>query len=180
MVKMQKTARILSVLITLITITLIIYGLVNVKTIKAEVSDQIDNYGIPAVFVLSALLDLIPQFISPVVVMATAITIGTNPYLTIIITILGSALGSYIGFTIGQKYLFEAVDAMASKKSIDKLTHLINKYGKTIVPIAAVSPLPYVPVLLGALKFSKRNFVLYGIIPRAISIIFFGYLAHLF
>lgn len=50
------------------------------------------------------------------------------------------------------------------------------KKRKIIVPIAAISPLPYLPVLLGAMNFSKQNFIIYGLIPRALSFIIFGYI----
>jgi uncharacterized membrane protein YdjX (TVP38/TMEM64 family) len=145
-----------------------------------KVSVQLQTYGAPALFFITLILDLIPQIISPVVAMITAIVIGMNIYLAIIATILGSTIGSFIGFMLGKKYMFDAVNAMASKKSIDRLTDLTNKYGKIIVPLAAISPIPYLPVLLGAINLSKKNFIIYGLIPRTIGIILFGYITYLF
>jgi len=72
--------------------------------------------------------------------------------------------------------MFEAVDALSPKKSTKKLTYLTNKYGKIVIPIAAVSPLPYLPVVLGTMNLSKRNFIIYGLVPRALGIIAYGIL----
>jgi membrane protein YqaA with SNARE-associated domain len=176
MKKAKKVVRFISVFIGLLTVTLMIYGLMNAGMLNEKVSSGISDYGISALFIISLLLDLIPQMISPVLAMGAGILIGMNVYAVIITTILGSTVGSIIGFILGKKYLFDAVDTMSSKKAVKRMTHLTNKYGKIIVPLAAISPLPYLPVVLGAINFSKRNFLIYGLIPRAISIIVFGYL----
>jgi len=165
-----------SILIILIVLALILYGITNLGPISEEATTLINNYGTPALFAISIFLDLIPQIISPIVVLVAGLIAGMNIYLAIIATILGSAIGSTIGFTIGKKYMFHAVEILTTKKSTNKLTHLTNKYGKIIVPIAAISPLPYLPVALGAMNFSKRNFIIFGLIPRAISIAAYGYL----
>jgi len=70
--------------------------------------------------------------------------------------------------------MFDTIDLMSSKKAADRVTHLTNKYGKIIIPIAAISPLPYLPVALGALNLSEKNFVIFGLIPRALGIAAYG------
>ena len=178
--KKSKRARnfvkFVSVLIVLLMVALTVYSFLNRGILDDKVSSGISNYGLSALFVASLLLDLIPQLISPVVAMGAGIIIGMNIYVAIITTILGSAVGSLLGFFLGKKYLFDAVDVMSSKKSVKRLTYLTNRYGRVIVPLAAISPLPYLPVLLGAINFSKKNFLIYGLIPRALSIELFGYL----
>jgi len=155
---------------------LVVYSLTNLLFLDEEISSLIYNYGAIALFAISILLDLIPQLISPIIALSTGIIAGINVHYAIFATSLGSALGSFIGFALGKKYMFDAVNIMVSEKSTKTLTNLTNKYGKIIVPIAAFSPLPYLPVLLGAINFSKKNFIIYGIIPRVMSITIFGYL----
>jgi membrane protein YqaA with SNARE-associated domain len=177
---MKKSIAFISVFISLIIIALMIYGLMNVETLGEEVTSQIQDYGVPALFIISILLDLIPQIISPVAAMVMAVVMGVNIYSAIIATILGSTIGSIIGFALGKKYMFKAVNAMASKKSVNRLTDLTNRYGKIAVPIAAISPVPYLPVLLGAINFSNKNFIIFGLIPRALSIIILSSIIYLF
>ena len=175
-IKVKKTIKFVSAFITLSMLALVIYSLVNISFLNKEVSSLIYDYGAIALFAISILLDLIPQLISPIIALSTGIITGINVHYAIIATILGSTIGSVIGFVLGKKYMFDAVDVIISEKSTETLTNLTNKYGKIIVPLAAISPLPYLPVFLGAMNFSKRNFVIYGIIPRVISLIAFGYL----
>ncbi|MFH1521593.1 MAG: VTT domain-containing protein [archaeon] len=152
----------------------------NLSFLDEKVSSLIYDYGALALFIISILLDLIPQLISPIIALSTGIIAGINVHYAVLATILGSTLGSVIGFVLGKKYMFHAVNILTSEKSIERLTYLTNKYGKVVVPLAAISPLPYLPVLLGAMSFSKKNFVIYGIIPRIFSIIIFGYLISIF
>ncbi|MDH3353401.1 MAG: VTT domain-containing protein [Nanoarchaeota archaeon] len=171
-----KTIRFASAFITLTILGILAYSLTNITKLDENVYSLIHNYGESALFLISILLDLIPQLISPVIALGTGIIAGINVHYAIIATIFGSTLGSVIGFALGKKYMFEAVDILTSEKSAKRLNTLTNKYGKIIVPLAAISPLPYLPVFLGAINFSKRNFLIYGIIPRALSFIVYGYL----
>jgi uncharacterized membrane protein YdjX (TVP38/TMEM64 family) len=177
--RVKEVVKFVSILVSLIAIALLIYSFLNIGILNEKVSSGISDYGMGALFIISALLDLIPQFVSPIAAMGAAILIGMNSYYAILATILGSAAGSILGFTLGKKYMFDAVDAMSSENAVKRLTELTNKYGKIIVPIAAVSPLPYLPVVLGAINFSRRNFFIYGLIPRAVSIAIYGYLIYL-
>ena len=175
-----RIVEVLGVLIGLLVIALLIYGFLNIDTIGNEVDEKIYSYGLPGLFIVSALLDLIPQFISPVIVLGSAIIIGINFKFAIIAVVLGSAAGSIIGFWLGKHYLLDIVNMLVSKKKSDRMEELMNKYGKIIVSVAAISPLPYLPVVLGALRMSNKNFLIYGLIPRALSIIVIGYLTALF
>jgi len=174
--RVKRAVTFASVLIILIVLALILYGITNLGAINEETSALINNYGAPALFAVSIFLDLIPQMISPIVALAAGLIAGINIYYAILATILGSALGSIIEFAKGKKYMYEAVDVLNTKKSTNRLTRLTNKYGKIIIPIAAISPLPYLPVALGAINLSKRNFIIFGLIPRALGIAAYGIL----
>ena len=60
---------------------------------------------------------------------------------------------------------------MFGNKIFKKAERGINKKGKIIVAIAAVSPVPYIPMVLGAIKMARKEFILWGILPRSIGII---------
>ena len=177
--KIKATIKAGAALVTIVSLVLIFYTLINPETLQQQFSTQVQNYGIPSLFILSLLLDLIPQLISPVVILAAAILAGINIHYAVAITILGSTIGSVIGFALGKKYMYEAVSLTTSPKAAQKLTNLTNKYGKIVVPLAAISPLPYLPVLLGAMNLTKKNFIIYGLIPRALSFIIFGYIVQI-
>ena len=67
---------------------------------------------------------------------------------------------------------------LAKDKAVNRLTRWINKYGKIVIPIAALSPLPYLPVVIGSMNFSRRNFIIYGLIPRSIGFVIYGFLVY--
>jgi len=166
--------------VVLVILATIMYAFFNREILAQNFSYQILAYGTPALLFISIILDLIPQAISPIFALGVGIAAGINVYFAIGATVLGSTIGSILGFFFGKKYMYNAVDILASKKDTEKLTDLTNRYGKIIVPLAAISPVPYIPVGLGAINFSKRNFLFYGIIPRAIAIIIYGLLFTLF
>ena len=174
--KLKKIIRIVSMLIILATFAFIFYGITNINSMNQEASILVSVYGISALFGISLFLDLVPQFLSPIIILGAGLLAGINIYYAILATVLGSTIGSAIGFSFGKVYMFDALDALSSKKSVKTLTRLTNKYGKIIVPLAAISPLPYLPVALGAMNFSKKNFIIFGLIPRALSITAYGIL----
>jgi uncharacterized membrane protein YdjX (TVP38/TMEM64 family) len=175
--KSRVQIKVLTVLLTAISILLILYTLFNLQTLQNEFSAQVDYYGIPGLVVLSFFLELIPQLVSPIAILIAGVFAGVNVHLAILATIFGSTFGSILGFYLGKKYVCKALNVMANRRAISKITNLTNDYGKIIIPIAAVSPLPYMPVVFGSMNFSKKNFLFYALIPRIIGLVFYGYLA---
>ncbi len=176
MKRIKETINFVNALVILALLFFTFYGIANTQSINEETSNLINNYGTPALFFISVFLDLIPQIISPIIALGAGLLAGMNIYNAILATILGSIVGSILSFMIGKKYMLDVVDILSSKKSMNKMTYLTNKYGKIIIPIAAVSPLPYLPVALGAINLSRRNFVIFGLIPRALGIMAYGIL----
>ncbi len=168
--------KIITTTITIVSLILIIYTLIHQDTLHQKFGNAVLVYDTPLLFIFSFLLDLTPQLISPAIILAASLLAGTNTTLAVTATALGSAAGSILGFAIGKKYMYKAVDLVTSKQTTKRLTHLTNKYGKMVVPLAAISPVPYLPILLGAMNFTKKNFLIYGIIPRIVSFIAIGYL----
>ena len=162
--------------ITLVSTVLIFYTLLNQNYLESQFSDKIQTYGVSALFILAFLLDLIPQLISPIMTLAASLTTPINPHYAILSTALGSTLGSMLGYKLGKSHMYQALRLTTAKESRKKMTRLTNKYGKIAVPLMAISPLPYLPILLGAINLSRKNFLIYGIIPRVLSFIIFGYL----
>jgi membrane protein YqaA with SNARE-associated domain len=173
--KILKEVEILSVILALIFTALFIYSLLNLGLVEDKITSGVYYFGVPGIFIICILLDLIPQMVSPNVVLATVLVAGLNIYIAIFVVIAGSTVGSILGYLLGKKYMFRIVDCTVHPKNVKKMTDSINHHGKWAVPLAALTPLPYLPVLIGALNFSKRNFIIYGLIPRAIGVILTGY-----
>jgi len=174
--KTIRKVEVFGVLLSLVIIATLIYGIVNIGNIGDTIKEEIYYLGIPGIILSSMFLDFFPQLVSPFIVLASAIIAGFNPHLAILFVILGSSIGATLGFILGKKYMFVIANRLISQNKIKKMTLMMNKYGKWAVSLTAISPLPYLPILIGALNFSKRNFIIYGLIPRAIGLTIFGYL----
>ena len=73
---MKYFYRALAILILLVTITLIIAGIFNRGFVEESISIEIERYGLIAVFAVFFLIEFIPQYISPYVMMALALLLG--------------------------------------------------------------------------------------------------------
>jgi len=174
--KIVKKIEITGVLLSLIIVATIIYGITNINSIENLVTGNVYYYGILGIIFSAMILDLFPQIVSPFVVLAATIVAGLNIPLAIFLVVLGSTIGATIGFFLGKKYMFVLVGCLVNQKKVEKMTLMMNKYGRWAISLTAMSPFPYLPIVFGMLNLSKRNFIIYGLIPRAIGLTLFGYL----
>jgi membrane protein DedA with SNARE-associated domain len=173
---MQKKVQIIDILISLILIGFSIYSLLNYNSIKSSVVSSVGNYGLAGLFLIIVFLEFVPSVLNPVIATWTGIISGYNVYLVLSLSILASLLGSSLGFAAGKKYGFKYVYLLFEEKTFKKINSFWNKNSRWFVAVAAVTPVPYVPLIFGALKMSWKDFTIYGIIPRIFNFIIFGYL----
>jgi len=77
---------------------------------------------------------------------------------------VGAILGGYATYALGVKSTEAALEKRLPKAKAERFYRLFNKYGfwSLFVPALLPPPVPYSPFLLvaGALKYSKRNFLI--------------------
>lgn len=84
--------------------------------------------------------------------------------------VLSSTISSMLGFELGRKYGKNFVSETLGKKRLTKIEERINKKGgKSTVLLAALTPVPYIPLIIGSLLMERKNFLFWGVIPRQIS-----------
>lgn len=166
--------RVLAVLLSIILITVFILSFLFQDNLTAVISQEARYYGLFFIFFITALLDFIPQYMAPHFVMLNAGILGFSKFPLIILTMLGSTFGALFGFELGRIYGYGLICKFYSVKDIKSLEAKVNKYGKGFVFIAALSPLPYIPIIFGSLNFRRKNFIYYGLLPRAVGILGFG------
>ncbi len=93
------------------------------------------------------------------------------PYYAAMAT-LGGVLGGYATYTLGARSSQSALEKKLPKNKADKVYKIFNKYGfwSLFVPALLPPPVPFSPFLLvaGALKYSKRDFLIAVGTARAI------------
>jgi len=85
--------------------------------------------------------------------------------------VVGSTLGSLLGFYIGKRKGYLLARELYGKEKVDKMKSILDSYGKWFVALSAISPLPYIPLIFGSLNMEGRKFIYYGLIPRILGII---------
>lgn len=164
--------KIFGIAILLIVVILFIYTWQNRSLLQGKIGDQIETYGLGSIFALSFILDFIPQYVAPQAIVVLAHIVGFSLWKISLVVLLGSFLGSWSAFEIGNQLKSSAdiLEKLIGRRKIKNFEHQVNKKGKLIVLISSISPIPYIPVVLGMLHFTRRNFVIYGLIPRAVGI----------
>jgi len=173
--ELRREIKIIDILIAMIIVVFAIISIIYYKNLKVQISLQVETYGLIGLFLISAFMDLVPQIFSPVFPMIVLIVAGFNVHLAILVACLGAVAGSILGFEIGRKYGFKYLEALFEDDSLKKIDYFIKKYGKFFIALAALTPLPYFPMIFGAMNFSRRDFFVYGLICRILELVFLGY-----
>ena len=85
----RRKIEIIETLITLVILALCMISILSYSFYKEAVTDQILNLGYSGMFVLSAVLEFVPQVLNPFFVIIGAISAGFNVHLSIIAVTLG-------------------------------------------------------------------------------------------
>ncbi len=179
--KIGKFMRIFNLFIVFIIFIIGLYAFMNYVETVEYFSKNIGNYGLSFLFISVFLLDFLPQVISPDFTLLLALGIGMNIYSAVIITIVASSLGSALAFLVGYHYGFKTIAPLFKQEDLDKTLKFWGKHGKWFVLASATLPIPipYFPLIFGALRMKKSVFIIWGIIPRAIGFIVTGALSYL-
>lgn len=169
----KEVIEVAGVVVSLFVLAIFIYSLFNVGNIENSVLRySLNPIGI---ILLTGFLDSFPNFVSSFFVMVSATNSGMSLNLAIFLGIIGSTFGSFIGLAIGKRYLFSIVKIFFKDKKIKKTINGMNNYGRVFVFLAAISPFPYLPMVFGAMGIRWREFLIWGMLPRACAFIFYGY-----
>jgi len=165
----RRKMKIIDALIALIVIVLGIISFLSYNYFKIAISAEVLFSGYLAMFFFAFILDSLPQFVSPFLIIVVALASGFNLTLVLIVVLIGSILGNILGFYIGRKYGLKVVAALFSKKNLQRIFNFSEKNGKFLLILTHFTPIPYFPIVFGALEIRKRDFALYGILLRLIS-----------
>lgn len=156
-------------LVSLIATVIFIVSLYYRTTITSLLSNEVAASGLVMALLLTFVLELLPQYVSPDVLFISGAVVGLSLFWLLIMVCIGSVLASLLGFELGRVYGGSIARRVVNAATIVGIERRMNTYGKWVVTAGALLPLPYVPLLFGALHMTRRNFILYGIIPRVVG-----------
>lgn len=172
--KIRKEIEIVDVLMIFIILGVYLFILFHSSNLIETAEEKINSYGSWGLLISSFILELVPQLFDPGFGVFIAMAAGMTLFRATVIIIIGSLFGGYLSYEIGRKYGLKIISYLFKKEILDKTIFFFNKYGKYLLLVGALTPLPYFPIIFGALGLSREKFIFYGLIPRAISFILFG------
>jgi membrane protein YqaA with SNARE-associated domain len=171
--KLQK----IDLFIMSIIVGVMLVSLLGYLYLQKESVTNVLEYGVFGLFIISFLLEFFPQFIAPQLLLPISISAGINPHAVLFFSVIGSALGAILGFHVGRIYGLSIFKRFLKQKKIDTFQRLVARYGKIAVFLTAISPFPYLPIVFGSLGVSWKDFLVYGLIPRALgfAVVVYGF-----
>lgn len=169
--------KVIAAAILILVVLFFYFSIVKYDSLEHQIKQSVETRGLISIGIFSFILDFLPQYISPhiFIIMNGLMGFGFPPL--ILLVILGSSIGSIVGFEIGRKMKNgNELLSFIGKRKIEVFKKNINGWKKWIVTIAAISPLPYIPLVLGMFDMSRKNFLVYGVIPRIIGFVLLGIL----
>ena len=148
--------------------------------IREFILSTIEGYGFVAVFIISYLSDILMQPIAPDMPLIIGIFFGLNPILITLSVIISSALATITGYYLGLIFGASGFKKFYGEDKYKKIRKIYLRY-RFIIPLAAISPIPYVPVcwVSGMLGMKKFRFFLYAIIPRSLRLMIIAVSAYI-
>ncbi|MBI2004458.1 VTT domain-containing protein [Candidatus Pacearchaeota archaeon] len=177
--KLKRKIEIIGILVSIIIAAISIVSLLFYGFYKEKITEGILTSGKILMFLSIFFLEFIPQMLSSHFPLVVSIISGINFSEAVIIAVFASLISTLLAFELGKKFGWKFVCSLFEPKKLIKITNFWNKYGKWVVFVSAFTPLPYFPLVFGALQMSRKKMWLFGIIPRIISFVLLGYLVYL-
>jgi len=148
------------------------------EALSALITGNVKAYGLVGLALASAILDGFPQYVAPQLLAFNAALLGFGFFETVIALYIGSAIGSIIAFEFGSVIKEKVAHAFVKPETIERFEKWINKRGCWVIFVAAISPLPYIPILFGVLHVKRKIFLLMGVLPRILFFIAMALIAY--
>ena len=173
-----------------VTTFLVVLGLIalfivfakNREAIKTAAQYAVSTYGLPALFLLTWLSDVIIQPI-PADVLVFGSTFGGASIWEVALTAgLASALGGLTGYFVGRWFGPWRFRRVFGKKLLRMGRDLFRRHGAMAIFVSGVSPIPYSGVCWvgGIYRMPFIEVAIASIFSRTLRYVFFGFIGVLF
>ncbi len=156
-----------------------LWVLFKLNSLEQGIINIVDVYGYAAILALAFITDMIMQPIGPDVPLVAGILIGLSPLGSLIFAFAGSMAATALGYFLGRVYGEEGFLKFYGYNRYQKWKRRYDKYGRMIIVLAALTPLPYVPIcwLSGIFRMKLPEFLILALGARALRLIGVTYLA---
>lgn len=146
--------------------------LIKLASIEKGIVDIVKGYTYAAILVVALLADMIMQPVGPDIPLVAGILIGLNPFIALVFASAGSLAATVLGYYLGAAYGEAGFMRFYGFAKYDRWRRLYLKYGRLVVMVAALTPLPYVPVcwLSGIFRMNKAEFIVFSMGSRILRL----------
>lgn len=142
-------------------------GVLYFTALEAHIERVVADYGYAGIFVLSLITDLLVQPIGPDIPLIIGLLVGLHPVAVLIAVLLGSYTTMLIAYYVGNAIGGAGIERLVGHRAYQKIQNSPH-YGKWILFLGSLTPIPYVPYLAGMWHLSFREVFLYVVLPRTI------------
>jgi membrane protein YqaA with SNARE-associated domain len=174
----KRIAHVFSIAFIILIILFSAYSVINYRLLKNQVTTSIENKGYLGLFISSFILESFPSLIGPGTPLLAALLIKLNFVRLLIILLISTTISSLLTYYLGYRYS-DYFKELIDKKNLKKYERLFRKYGKVGMIIAAVTAVPYIPILAGIFKMKPSYFVFIVTTIRIVNYIFTSYVLYL-
>jgi len=178
MAKMRYLVKAIGIVLLIFVVGTLIFSIVEFGFFKSLAQESILYYGLPAAFIIAFFLDLFPQYLSAHYILIIVAINKMNLFSFSVVVIVATFLASVVGFWLGRKTEEDVFSDIFGENIYTKMRNGINKLGAWYVAVSAISPLPYIPILFGAMDMKWKSFMLWGVVPRVLGFIATAIFAH--
>ena len=173
MKKENNLVRIIS-FIGFFVVVIFLFALVFLNQIKSGIFVFISQWGYPAIFLITLIVDTLAQPIGPEVALLSGNVLELDMFSVALVTMAGSIVASFINYRVG-KFFYSRV---SHEQKYVRYMNMYQKHGRYGLLVAALGPVPYVPFcwFSGAFGLPLYEFLLWGIFPRMARIAFISYM----
>lgn len=174
----RKLIKIVGVIFLVLIISIFIFVFAYFSALEEEIMSFVSRYGYASIFSTSFLTDFFMQPIGPDIPLVAGIVAKLNIVLVFCMTWSGSTLASIVSYRLGRFYGAYGFKQVYGEMKYKKWHRFYQRHGRFTLFLAALTPVPYVPFcwISGIFKMSKNNFLMYGILPRAVRLVGVTYL----
>lgn len=124
------------------------------------------DYSYFGIFTIVFFSELLVQPVGPDIPLIIALVFTSlNPFWVIFSVVMGSLSSLILAYFIGKKLGAPGIERIIGSKKWSKIEKNDN-YGKWLLFIGSISPVPYIPYLTGLFEMSIKEIILYVLIPR--------------
>jgi len=150
------------------TILIFLISLFYMNDIRTYIEGNVTSSNLFIDFMIIFLIELMPQPIGPEIFVLSAFLQNIKIWVVLMFGFIAITITSIFNFNIGRFFY----DKVCSDGRCDKQLNSFKKYDKYILLIASLGPVPYVPFcwISGSVNLPKKQFFLFGIMPRLIRL----------